>query len=235
MEIGRTLSFITEDDEWIVKVLIGGALLLIPIIGQLAVVGYMIQVGRNVYLGVERPLPRWSEFGSMLIRGLHHLAIVLVYFIPYILATFLLICVTSGVGITMDDSSSETVASIIGIMSCVLTPILLLLALAGGVLSTAALGRYIAADQLSAAFEFGEVFALLRNHIGLWFLVLVVSILSGFVAMLGIIACGIGVFWTAFVAYAMQGHAVGQVMRTINGTPQMRNPFVPPTPPTEIV
>jgi hypothetical protein len=241
MEIGRTLSFITEDDEWVVKVLIGGLLLLsliIPILGQLitlAVIGYMVQVGRNVYMGMEKPLPRWSDFGAILIRGLHYLAIVLVYAIPIFLLTFLFVCVAGGMGATMDDLSNETTSAFIGIMGCIFVPLMLLLGLATGAFSTAALGRYIAADQLSAAFEFGEVFALLRNHIGLWFLVLVVSLLSGFVAMLGAIACGVGIFFTMFVAYCMQGHAIGQVMRTITGSVPTSTPFVPPTPPTEIV
>jgi hypothetical protein len=231
MDIARTFSFVTEDEEWVTKILIGGLIFLIPFVGQIAVIGYMLKVAQNVARGDERPLPRWGEFGDLLMRGLYYVVISLVYFLPYIFVTILLACVTGGLGASLEDS--ETAGAALGGLTCIIVPILLLLAFAGAALAFVGAARYVEADRLSAAFEFPEVIALLRNHIGLWLLALVVGIISGVVASLGIIACGIGVIFTSMFAYCMQGHALGQIIREIRGTTDPQVPM-PPTGPTTI-
>ena len=52
MDIGRTISYIFEDEKWVTKVLIGGLVLIIPIIGQLVLIGYMLKTAQNVARGV---------------------------------------------------------------------------------------------------------------------------------------------------------------------------------------
>ena len=57
MDIGGAFSYVFEDEDWIVKILLGAAILLIPIFGQLALVGYGIAILRNVKAGKPQPLP----------------------------------------------------------------------------------------------------------------------------------------------------------------------------------
>lgn len=57
MQIGKTLSFVTEDEQWISKVLIGGLVALIPVVGTFAIQGYAYRVAQNVARGNPRPLP----------------------------------------------------------------------------------------------------------------------------------------------------------------------------------
>ena len=64
MDIGRSFTFITEDKEWWQKVLLGGLLSLIPIVGQFYAVGYSIQVLKATIEGREIPLPETVLFGS---------------------------------------------------------------------------------------------------------------------------------------------------------------------------
>ena len=84
MDIGKAFSFVFEDEEWVGKVLIGGLISLIPLIGQLAVLGYALKVAQNVAQGNPRPLPRWNEFGDHLMRGLYDFVIRLVYALPVV-------------------------------------------------------------------------------------------------------------------------------------------------------
>lgn len=214
MDIGRTISYIFEDEKWVTKVLIGGLVLMIPIIGQLVLIGYMLKTAQNVARGVERPLPEWGEFGDILMRGLYGFIISLVYMLPYIIVYGIFACAMGGFSAAMEGN--EDPSALIGGLACVMMPIMLLLAFLGGLMSYAGWARYIATDQLSEAFKFGEVFAMVRNNLGLFLMaVVVVGILSSIVAMLGIIAIFIGMFFTMFIAYLMQGHALGQLTATL--------------------
>jgi hypothetical protein len=230
MDIGRTFSYVTEDERWVTKVLIGGLVGIIPIVGQLAVMGYMFKVAQNVARGSERPLPEWGEFGDLIMRGLYGLVISLVYFIPYIVLAILFSCVTGGLGAAAENSDSA--GSLVGGLACLFVPLMLIFAIGGAILAWGGYARYIATGQLSEAFKFGEVVALIRNNINLWLMMLVVGLLSGVVASLGIIACGVGVLFTSFYAYLMQGHALGQVVAQIYPSGGVTDPPASYTPPT---
>jgi hypothetical protein len=92
LDIGKAFSFVFEDEEWICKILIGGLISLIPLVGQFVVLGYALKVAQNVAQGNPRPLPRWGEFGDHLVRGLYEFVIRLVYALPIVLIALLFAC-----------------------------------------------------------------------------------------------------------------------------------------------
>ncbi len=47
MDIGRSFTYVTEDQDWLQKVLIAALISLIPIVGQLYMLGYALQVTKN--------------------------------------------------------------------------------------------------------------------------------------------------------------------------------------------
>ena len=61
MDIGRSFTYVLDDDEWWKKVLLGGLLSLIPIVGPLYAIGYVLEVISNVIGGRETPLPEAVE------------------------------------------------------------------------------------------------------------------------------------------------------------------------------
>jgi hypothetical protein len=79
MEIGKAFGFVTEDEQWITKVLIGGLIQFVPLLGTIAILGYSYRVALNVARGNPRPLPAWGEFGDFLGRGFMALIIQIVY------------------------------------------------------------------------------------------------------------------------------------------------------------
>lgn len=211
MDIGKAFSFVFEDERWVSKVLIGGLLSIVPIL-NFVVLGYSLKTAQNVAQGNPRPLPEWDDFGGHFMRGLHWLVVYLVYLLPALILYFLFFCVLAAAGGAADRGRDDGAAGAIGLLGLCLMPIVFLLALGGAVLSFAALARYIATNKLSEAFKFSEVIATVRGDLGTWFMLLLVVILAGFVSSLGVIGCGIGVIFTTFYSYCVDGHALGQVV-----------------------
>lgn len=214
MDIAKAFSFVFEDERWVSKVLIGGLLIFIPFI-NFAALGYTIKVAQNVAQGNPQPLPEWGEFGEHFMRGLHWVAIAIVYTLPAILLIVLFSCITIAVSGASGEPSSEAGGAIATLTVC-LVPLIVIVALVGGIASYSALARYIATNTFSEAFKFREVLAGLRKNLGDWVMLLLVVILAGIVANIGAIACFIGVLFTSFYAQCVVGHALGQIVARQN-------------------
>ncbi|HEX5692874.1 MAG TPA: DUF4013 domain-containing protein, partial [Roseiflexaceae bacterium] len=209
MDIGKAFSYVFEDERWISKVLIGGLILIVPIL-NFAAFGYLVKIAQNVAQRNPRPLPEWSgQLGDHFMRGLNVFVIYLVYLLPVFILEGLFFCVTGGLASRVDAGSDASGAAF-GLLGVCLFPLILLLALVLFVLIFAAIARYAATNTLSEAFKFGEIIAGVRRNLSPWLMLLLVYILAQFVGGLGIIACGIGVFFTAFYAQCVLGHALGQ-------------------------
>lgn len=212
MDIGKAFGYVFEDESWVSKVLIGGLIFLIPLIGQLVVMGYSYKVAQNVARGVARPLPEWSEFGDALVRGFMGAIITLVYVLPVILLAIIMAVV--GAGAAAADRNGRGGAAIASLSLC-LVPLIVILAIVCTVAALGAIARYLATDDFGQAFKFAEVLASLRSNLGAWVMLLLLSILAGIVGNLGLIACGIGVLFTAFYAQCVIGHGLGQTIRQV--------------------
>ena len=231
MDIGKSFSFVFEDEKWVSKVLLGGLIFLIPLIGQFAVIGYMLKVAQNVMQGNPRPLPEWGEFGDHFMRGLYGIVIQIVYQLPTLILYAVFFCVLLAAGGAAGSEGSSDGAGAIGVLSLCLLPLIFILALAGAFLGYVACGRYVATNTLSEAFKFSDVVASARGNLGAWVMLLLVVILAGFVGSLGVIACGIGALFTSFYAQCVIGHALGQTVSQVGmaggATPPSYGP--PPT------
>lgn len=208
MDIGKAFTYVFEDEDWVKKVLLGGVINLIPIVGFLFTTGYMLETIKNVMEGRPLPLPEWDDWGGKVMKGLMAFIIGLVYSIPILLVVFCF------VGVMVVAGQNEDVANALGsfgglCMNCVSW----LYSLALMIVFPAVTARYAAAWELGAAFRFGEIFNLVKDNIGTYLLVLVISLLAGIVGSLGLVACGIGVLFTTFYGMLVNAHAYGQAYR----------------------
>jgi hypothetical protein len=206
MDFGKAFSYVFEDADWLKKVGIAAVFMLIPFIGQFIVAGWGFYITRNVIRREEEPLAGWSDIGDMIVKGLQVVIIGFAYALPIILVS----ACTGGLTGFLQDSGDDTVVSLIAIFSICLSCFSILYGLFLGLVVPAALGNFAAKGEFGAAFRFSEIFGLVRAAPGPYILVILGAFVAGFIAMLGIIACFIGVFVTSAYAAAVNGHLQGQ-------------------------
>jgi len=213
MDIGKAFTYVFEDEDWVKKVLIGGVVNIIPIVGLFFTAGYMLETIKNVMEGHPLPLPEWDDWGGKFMKGLMAAIIGLVYTLPVIVLT---LCFTGVIVVTgQNEDTANAVVSIA--MSCIQC-VNLLYVLAVMVVSPAILSKYAEAWELGAAFRFGEIFSLIKDNIGTYLLVLVITLLAGIIGNLGGIACGVGALFTMFYAMLVNGYAYGEAYRTVSAS-----------------
>jgi hypothetical protein len=212
VDVGRAFSYVSTDPRWLQKVLIAAAIILggslLPLVGILLlflVYGYMVEIVRRVYQGVDSPLPEWDNAGDFFMRGLIVWLGVLIWLLP-------VIAVVSCVAVFASAADSSGAATLVSF--CILGPLLgLVIAFAVPIV----VARYAVNLTFNSMFEFAEIWVEIQRAIVPLLINLVMAIVLAFIAMAGLIACIIGVFVTVAYAYFVQAHLLGQVYRAARG------------------
>ncbi len=208
MNFGQAFTYPFEDPDWVKKLLIPALIAIIPVVGQVFLVGWSLDVARRVIQQNPHPLPD-IDFGRQLVDGLKAFVVSLVYSIPVIIFTIPIIVVSAIFqgNANVDSNVAGTLFSLVSI--CCGGLIFLYSVLLAFVLP-AALGNFAAHGTISAGLRFNEVISLLRAAPGAYLLTLVGVIIAGFISGLGAIACVIGAFATLAYAQSIMGHLYGQ-------------------------
>jgi len=224
VDIKKALTFVTEDDRWITKILIGGVLVFLSflIIPILFVQGYLVHIVRNVMDGAEEPLPEWEQWGKLLKDGFNLLIAGLVYTLPI----WLLMCCSFMFFIpaaVTEGGISEIMAGI-GVVSMMLMSCLFFLfIIAFALIQPAITIQYAREDSLSACFRFSEVLGMTRDNIADIVIVVAVVLGLGFVLSLvgivPIIGWIISIFASVYVIF-VSGHLYGQIGAKVGGAPK---------------
>lgn len=224
MDFGKAFMFMFEDPEWLKKLGIGtlvglvGILLapvLIGIIPLIVLIGYTVDVVRNVMNGSERQLPEWDDWGGFLSRGLKVFGATLVWALPIIL---LMIPLAIGSAIADEGSGAEGLGMLIIVCgSCLVLIWSLFLTL----ITPAIYIRIAATDRFASAFEFSEMLAFTRQNLGnviiSLLLLIVVGLIASAIAFVGVLALVVGLLITIPFSmlwqYLVQAHLFGQIAR----------------------
>ena len=212
MDIGKAFTFVFDDKDWMIKVLIGIGIvavglvlswLIIPaILAALLLSGYALEITRRVIRGDVEVLPAWEDWGQLLLDGLQVAVISLVYALPMIILSA---CV--GAPLQWLSEGNNVVSGLFGFgVGCVnfLWTVFLSLVL------PAAIARFAAEGELAAAFQFGDVLALVRDNLTTYLITAVMVWATGIMAFLGLLFCIIGIFFTVVYAQLVNGHLYGQ-------------------------
>lgn len=186
--VGRAFSFMFEDKDWVVKILLGAVfnLLTLVLVGIPFLLGYLLELAKNSSEGKEIPLPEWDKLGDKFVRGLIYLIIVIIYSIPGIILSAIP-CVKYCFG-----------------------P-LYFLALAF-VLPYITL-KYALTGNFEEVFRFNEIFDFAKANASNLIIVVLLTIALEIIATFGTLALVVGVFFTMFWADLAIFYLYGQVYR----------------------
>lgn len=227
MDVGKSFTFVFEDEAWLTKLLLAAAILLlgvvfswmllIPLILALALLGgYGVEIVRQVIGGNLNELPEWDNWGELIADGLKVIVIGIVYALPILVVSIFL---SIPIGIFADNAQALS-----SLFSVLLSCLVLLWAIAVSIALPAAIVRWVAADDLSAAFRFGDVFGFVRDNLATYLITFIMSWVANLIGQLGSAVCGIG--WLVTVPYAVMvtSHLYGQAY--VAGTAQAAQPIV---------
>ena len=219
MDIGKSFGYVFDDEEWITKILIAAGILLLgifffwwlipSILAGLLLGGYGIEITRRVIRGDTQVLPEWDNWGELLVDGLKAWIIEIIYALPIIV---LGVCLSIPLGILSEEAQEAS-----ALLSVCLSGIYFLWGIAMGLLLPAAIAMFVAEEEVSAAFRFGDVFGLVRDNFVTYLLVLVIGWVASFIGGLGLLVCGVGVLVTAPYAGWITAHIRGQAYLEAKG------------------
>jgi len=163
VNITETLFRPFQDARWLQKLLLGGVIALIPLLGALITQGYTWLYCRRV-IGRNFALPEWDDWGEMLGRGFGVFVIGLVYAIVPLIVGLALGLAGGGMAAWMRDPA----AALTGLFGSCLVPLLvvLVLSLFCFFFYPMSLMRYAGTGEFGAAFEFGRLWDVVSANFG---------------------------------------------------------------------
>jgi hypothetical protein len=222
VDFGRSFTYVSEDPEWVKKVLIGGvfALLSAVLVGVPFVLGYFGRTLRNVAEGAPRPLPEWDDLGGLFNEGLRLTLVYLAYALGF--AVVLLAIGAAFIGPAMLLGNSRHGEQVLGLLGglgmLAFYAVAFLGGLALGVYLPAALARAALRASAGAGFQPAATVRFIQANLGNYLLSLVIYLVAGFVAQFAIVLCCVGIFPAVFWSYLVLARALGDTVRLNPGS-----------------
>jgi hypothetical protein len=194
-----------RDPAWLTKLLIIALTLLIPVVGAINAIGWMLASLDLLRAGDERLAPAHLGY---LGRGIRLFAVNIVY----ILAIGLVVAVIYVPAVVMASRESQGAVSA-GLISAAIALSLLAFSIAtlgSLVLNFLTPSIVLATDRggIGSGLSVGSVLRHARANLANTLIAGLMLIAAGFIGSLGLIACGIGVLFTTAYALAMQAWVV---------------------------
>ncbi len=216
MDIGKSLGYMFDDENWVNKVLIGGLIGLVPVL-NLALTGYALRTLKNVAAGSTRPLPDWDDLGNDWLKGLLATVAGMIYALPLLITVLPLFVLsfTASLG-----EGAEGINALMGLgtvgLWCLAIPYCFLVA----AWMPAAMANYALAGDFGAFFRFGQIWALIQRNAGNYALLVIIYVVVGQVASwVGALVFVVGAAFTGFWTLLVLGHLLGQFVREDPGLP----------------
>jgi hypothetical protein len=218
VDFGRSFTFVTEDPEWVKKIVIGGVFTLACalLVGVPFVLGYFSRTLRNVVAGEPRPMPEWDDLGGIFNEGLRLTAVYLLYALAVVAALAALGCVVMLPVMALSGhrgDPSEALGLLGGLGIVGLYGLVMVASLALAVYLPAALARSALRGTVADGFAWRETLGFIQANLGNYLISLVIYLLASFVSQFGIVLCCVGIFPAAFWSYMVLAVALGQTVR----------------------
>ena len=217
IDFGRSFTYVSEDPDWLKKVLIGGlfGLACMVLVGIPFVLGYFSRTLRNVAAGTRPELPEWDDLGGLFEEGLRLTVVYLLYTLGVLVvlgvfgaALLVPVFLASGSGKGRDALAAVSALGIVALYG-----VIMLVSLALAIYLPAALARSALRGSVADGFAWRENFAFITANLANYALSLVSYLVAGFLAQFGVLLCCVGVFPAAFWSYLVLASALGQTAR----------------------
>lgn len=185
MDAATSFTYMLKQDGGIRKLLIGGVLMFIPILGWALVAGYALATMRAVSNG-EDTLPEWTDWGDLFIKGLLMWVVSVAFNVP-------------GLILGRLGAVGSLLAALWSIVVLVVLP--------------AALLRFATRDNFAAAFEFSAIIDFIKANSSSYILAIILGVVASIIAAFGVILVVIGLAFTYFWAAMVWSHLMGSVYR----------------------
>jgi hypothetical protein len=213
VDFGRAFTYVTEDADWVKKVLLGGLWMLL-VVTIPAVMGYFLEVLQKVAWRQETPLPEWSDFGNKWIKGFLFCIIAFIYSLPGIIIMFIGFVPVFMAGI----SGSERGAGLaVGGMFLFMALAFLWFLLVAIVFPAVSI-QYALYGNFGAAFQFNQIISIITKNIGAYIMAIIAYLAAYFLASLPSVIPLIGAIislFAYFYAYLVGAHAFGQLAQSL--------------------
>ena len=208
LDIGRGLSFMFEDKDWVMKLIIAVVLLVFSflILPYFILQGYVIDIIRRVGRGEKTELPAWQEWGKYLSEGFMATIALFVYSLPMM---FIICCFSILIG-AVGEAGDDEVAVVVVLLFCCVMIFALIMQLAIYLIYYAGLVRYADTGNFSVFFQFGKLWGFVRENLNNYALALIMSFGA---SMIGSFIPILGSVWAMLVS----GHLFGQVLHQTRG------------------
>lgn len=227
MDIGRALTYFSEDERWVEKTAIGTGLLLISslllvaligVLGYFILFGYLVRLLQNVRDDVHPVLPEWDRWGDDLVRGVKLACVYVVWALPIFLISvpmFIIGAILTDYVPYADEGLGEI------FILCALC-LQFLVGIAYLVFQPGFTIAFARNETISEGLQVSEIWDWTRDHIGNVTIVAILTVIASVIittvgSIVGLILCVIGAVVTVplsqLIIYYFQSHLYGQLAR----------------------
>ena len=223
MDYGKAITYVFQDKNWLATILVGGGISLLglfffwtiigPFLAYALVLGYMMQLIRDVQRDPDAGLPPWEDWGKKLTDGVKLMVAQFLWQLPLILLTIPMLTpmVLSAI---YPDSDTLVILGFMGYFSFLCFAFLYSLFFL--IIQPALVINLTVHNQFAKAFDIAGIFAIIREHLGEVLIIALLTFgLGYFASWIGMLLLLIGVVFTSFWVMLVQGHLYGQLARLV--------------------
>ncbi|MBN1882689.1 MAG: DUF4013 domain-containing protein [Deltaproteobacteria bacterium] len=205
IELQKVITYPFKDEQWALKILIGIALSLVPIVNFFAI-GYAYQIFKAALRKEELYMPEWDDWRDLFVNGFKVFVVVLCYFFIPMLLIFSAGALWIVSFFLYEEGTAVEQLVVIGLFLFLLGGLLYLAAL---VLSPMALALFARNDEnFGEAFRLGEIISRITSVMGDFALAILIVIAMVFIIMvcsmiplLGFFVSIVSTFYLSYLFY----------------------------------
>jgi hypothetical protein len=197
MDYGKLIRFPMKDKDWLVKIIVGGILSIIPIVNFISF-GYEFKVMKNS-INLKPGMPEWKGFTDLFVKGIIVFVIALLYMIiPLII--FGAIAGFSTLSYAMGGFANPYSVILTILPALFIGGILILIV---GFILPMAIAMYAKSDNFGDSFKFGEILNRIKSIFGEYLVSYIIIVILGFILgllmLIPFIGWLIGLFGTFYL------------------------------------